>query len=466
MQREGSYKEILKIAYPLILSYASMTIMYFVDRLFLSWYSPASIAAVGAASVASFTITCFFLGVAVYTNTLVAQYFGANKGKECSISTWQGIIFCIVSFPLILIFVPLGPYIFKLAGHTDELIKLEVVYYSVLLYGGCLVPLGTAIASFFTGRGITIIPMIANIIGGVVNIILNYCLIFGKFGFPELGVLGAGIGTVVGMGTIAIILFFIFINKTNRINFNTLKSIGFDLEIFKKLIKYGVPAGIQFFLDIIAFSIFILVIGNLGKLELAITNIIIALDMLIFLPIIGLGIATSTLVGQYIGAGKPSVGTTVAYKSLIIGFAYCFLLGIILVLFPENVLLIFKSHDGDAVTFYKMLEYGKVLIKILLVFMIADASSIIFNYALKGAGDTHFTMWAQAILAFVFFIPSTLVSVIVYKNLTWAWIFATIYLSVTAITFFIRFKRGKWKEIKMIEKTSPKPVPVDTRIAK
>ncbi len=111
----GGYREVLTLSYPLIMSTASMTIMHFVDRVFLSRYAKEAIAAAVPAGITSFTIICLFMGISGYTNAIVAQYYGAKEYEKCSLATWQGIIFSIFSYLAIILFIPLGPVIFNWA---------------------------------------------------------------------------------------------------------------------------------------------------------------------------------------------------------------------------------------------------------------------------------------------------------------------------------------------------------------
>ena len=447
----GGYREVLTISYPLIMSTASMTIMHFVDRVFLSRYAKEAIAAAVPAGITSFTIICLFMGISGYTNAIVAQHYGAREYKNCSLATWQGIIFSLASYLAILLFIPLGPTIFTWAGHGAELRALEVSYYTILMWGGLFVPLHSAVASFFTGRGDTKTTMVASIIGNGFNVVLDYGLIFGRLGLPEMGIKGAALATVISSVIPVAILFALFLNRRNHQQYQSRATIRFDRELFMRLLKFGSPAGIQFTLDIGAFTLFIMLVGRIGKIELAVTNIALSINMLAFLPMIGISIATTTLVGQYIGKEDISSAERSAYSSLKIALLYMGGMGLLFILFPEQLLSIFRNRKEGIEDFTVIFTYGRQILIMVAIYSIFDAMNIIFSGALKGAGDTRFAMWAAIIVAWMFFVPPVYVIIEVLERgvlLAWGW--ATVYIILIGIVFCWRFRKGKWKEIDLL----------------
>jgi len=449
------------------MSTASMTIMHFVDRVFLARYAKEAIAAAVPAGITSFTIICLFMGISGYTNAIVAQHYGAKKYEKCSLATWQGIIFSLVSYPAILLFIPLGPAIFRWAGHSIEVRALEVSYYTILMWGGLFVPLQSAVSSFFTGRGDTKTTMIANIIGNVFNVVLDYGLIFGRLGLPEMGIKGAALATVISSVIPVAILLFIFLYRYHHL-YQSRATIRFDKELFMKLLKYGSPAGVQFTLDIGAFTLFIMLVGRIGEMELAVSNIALSINMLAFLPMIGISIATTTLVGQYIGKEDIKSAEKSTYSSLKIAFLYMGSMGLIFILFPEQLLSIFKSRKEEIENFAFIITHGRQILILIALYSIFDAMNIIFSGALKGAGDTRFTMWAAIIVAWIFFVPPVYVIIEILKEgvlLAWGW--ATLYIILIGSVFCWRFRTGKWKKIDLLgrkERTASIPPVIDEHL--
>jgi MATE family multidrug resistance protein len=460
----GSCREILTIAYPLILSTASMTVMHFVDRMFLSWYSQKAIAAATPAGITAFTIVCFFMGVSQYTTTIVAQYFGAKNNTACGTATWQGIFFSLASYGAIVLFIPLGPAIFRWGGHSPELVTLEVTYFSILMWGGGLVPLQSALASFFTGRGDTKTTMIAHVAGNGLNVLLDYGLIFGKWGLPEMGLPGAALATVLASIVPVVILACLFLRAENNRRFAT-RRVHFDAPLFRKLLRYGVPAGFQFFLDIGCFTLFVILVGRLGELELAVTNIALTIDMLAFMPVIGISIATSTLVGQAMGRREPDIAEKTTYSSLILSLVYMGSMALIFILFPAQLLSIFKPRGHEGADFSIVLHYGRYLLIMVAIYSVFDALAMAFSAGLKGAGDTRFVMWSAVIAGWTLFVPPVYLTVSVFEGgLILAWTWATLYIVTLGVVYWWRFRKGRWKTIDMIgedqEAARVHPLPV------
>ena len=235
-----------------------------------------------------------------------------------------------------------------------------------------------------------------------------------------------------------------------------------------KLLKYGCPAGIQFTLDIGAFTLFIMLVGRIGDMELAVSNIALSINMLAFLPMIGISIATTTLVGQYIGRKDIRSAEKSTYSSLKIALLYMGSMGLLFVLFPEQLLSIFRSRKEEIENFSVIVAYGRRILILIAIYSIFDAMNIIFSGALKGAGDTRFTMWAAIVVAWIFFVPPVFMIIEVFKGgvmLAWGW--ATLYIIMIGTVFCWRFRKGKWKEIDLLgqrRRTASIPTLVDEHL--
>ena len=338
----GGYGEVLRVAIPLILSTASLTLMLFFDRMFLSWYGQSSVAAATPGGITWFTICSFFLGTGAYVNTIVAQHYGAGDKPACARAVWQGIIFSLMSAPFMLASVPLGYGVLEWAGHGPELLALEKSYFTMLMIGGVALPLNAALSSFFSGRGHTRIVMWGNFIGNGANIVLDYILIFGKFGFPEMGIEGAGLASAITGFFPPIFWAFFFLSRQNRHEYRTREELKWDPKLFYMLLRYGLPSGIRFSLDVASFTVFSLLIGRYGELELAATNIVLSIEILAFLPMQGTAIATGTLVGNYIGKGELHHAEKSVYSALKLAMAYSVLFASTFIVAPELFLSLFQ----------------------------------------------------------------------------------------------------------------------------
>lgn len=447
----GGYREVLDVAVPLILSTAALTINLFVDRMFLAWYGPTEVAAATPGGITYFTICSLFLGISQYVNTIVAQYHGAGDRAACSRAVWQGVIFSVCAAPLILAMIPLGLAVIAWSGHEPAVAALERDYFVILMFGGGLLPLNAALSSFFSGRGRTRVVMWGNVAGNSVNLVLAYLLIFGKLGFPEMGIRGAGLATAVSGIVPGAIWAVLFTSARNREQYETVKAFGWDRKVFVMLLRFGVPSGVQFSLDVGAFTLFVLLIGRLGAINLAISNIVLSIEMLSFLPMVGMSIATATLVGKYVGRGRPSLAERSVYSALKLGLGYMVFMAVLFVAIPERFLELFRAEGNAGAQFDVIVDRGTVILRLVAVYTLFDTLFIVFSGALRGAGDTRFAMWTQILCAWVLFVPPVYVILeLLGRGLEEAWCWAVVYVIVLGMVFWLRFRSGSWRRIDMI----------------
>lgn len=456
--RPNGYGEVLRISLPLVISMGSYTVMLFTDRLFLGRYSLDALAAATPSGLLAFMFLCFFSGVVGLTNTFVAQYIGANAPRRVGSALWQAIYFALGAGAVLAALAPVGDPIFRLAGHAPEIRRLEAIYFSILMLGSLFPLLSTGIESFYSGRGLTRTIMAINLIGMTVNVPLNYALINGRLGLPELGIAGSAIATVASNALVLALFIGTIFRKKNEAAFGVRSQWAFDRGLFARLLKFGVPAGLQFFVDMFTFSFFILMIGRLGRDELAATNLAFALNSLCFMPMIGFSIALSTLVGQAIGRGRPEDGVTATRSALHLTNAYMWTVAAIFVLWPIPLCNIFQSAGQDPAEFAAVRKMAVVLLRFVALYSIFDALNIIYSGTLKGAGDTKFIGWTVLVLGLLVIVAPVYLAVVKFHaGLFTAWSFATAYVCLLALIFYARYRLGRWKTMRVIEPPGPLP---------
>ena len=447
----GGYREVLHLAVPMILSFGSWSLMHFVDRTFLAWYDRNALAAALPAGMLSFTMGTFFLGTAGYVNTFVAQYVGAGRPHRVGASVWQGIHFSVVSGLLLMGLIPVAPSIFDWVGHEQAVRVGETVYFQVLCIGWIPMLTMPVVSSFFSGRGDTRTVMWVNVLAAATNIVLDYVLIFGHFGFPEMGIAGAAWATVLAHSLGVVILLGLFLRRCHREAFNTLGAWGVDVPLLKRMMRFGAPNGVQFFVELSGFTVFILVVGRLGIVELAATNVAFNINTLAFMPMLGLGGAVSTLVGQYLGRDDPEKAERATWSAVHISMTYMCTIAAAYVLIPRIFLAPYELY-AEPDLFEPVAAYTIVLLRFVALYSMLDGVYIVFSAAVKGAGDTRFVMWVTILVSFSVMILPIWVGIAVYgMGLYAAWCFASAYLIILAVCFYVRFRGGKWKSMRVIE---------------
>ena len=208
----GGFREILQIAVPLIMSTGAHGLQMFTDRAFLSRYEPIAMSAAMQAGMIAFTVVSLFQGTIGYVNTFVAQYDGSKQYHRIGHAVCQGVFIAILAAVVMLCLIPFSASFFSLIGHEPALQKYETSYFNIICFNAAPSLIARAISSFFTGRGRTKLVMYITLSYTALNVLLDYCMIFGKFGCPQMGVPGAAWATVISsvIGMMLFIYFYFF----------------------------------------------------------------------------------------------------------------------------------------------------------------------------------------------------------------------------------------------------------------
>ncbi|MBN1787456.1 MAG: MATE family efflux transporter [Sedimentisphaerales bacterium] len=454
----GGFGEVFTIAFPLILSTSAFTLQLFIDRVFLMWYDRDAMSAAMLGGILNFVAFSFFMGTANYVNTFVSQYDGAGRAERIGPAVWQSLYFSAAA-GLIMVFVSLfGEPLMDIVGHDAAVRVYEVKYFRILAAWAMPGLFTVSLSCFYTGRGRTMVVMWVNIVRTCVNITMDYILIFGKLGMPEMGISGAAIATISSGMVSTMIYVFLFLAEKNRSRYET-SSCRFDRDLFKRLMRFGLPNGTQFMLEMLGFALFIVLIGRIDSTALAATSMACNINLLSFLPMIGFGIATSTLVGRALGKNDPALAQKSTFSASIMTFGYMSVVAVCYFFVPDVFMLPYK-FGADAAQF----EVLKPLVSKLLIFVafycLFDTGNIIFSAAIKGAGDTRFVMITSVVLNWTMVVVPTYLAVRFLDGrarLYGAWTAFTLYVCALSVIFFLRFLGGKWKSMRVIEKAPVLP---------
>lgn len=449
-RQPDSYRGIMAVSLPIIAGMAGRTIMMFCDRLFLAQHSQLELQAALPAGILSFTLLCVVFGTVGYAGTFVSQYFGAGDRDGCSRSLAQALYLTLFSLPVLVGLTFPGLALLNLSGHQPEVLKLERTYFTILMLSSAGPVFTTAAASFWNGRGKTIPAMAAVLTGAGVNIILDYLMIFGRMGFPEMGIRGAAIATAISSFIPGIILTVAAYTGRTARYYRTRENFRFSRALSGRIIRFGLPSGLQIFMDVSSFTVFIFIAGRLGAVDFTANNIAFSVNNLAFNPLLGFSFATTVIVGRCIGMGNPDLAVRATRRTLLISLCYFVPLAVSFVLFPGFYIRLFFSPDS-ACTVAELSSTAVKLLAIVAVWGVFDAVSLMYSGALRGAGDTRFVVIASGVLAWFFWIPGVLYLYYVrHSGIVSLWLFTSIYVAVFAIVFFLRFRKGVWRRIDLL----------------
>lgn len=454
-QKTCGMPHVLKVAFPLIMASAGHALNLFCDRMMLGRYSAEAVAAAMPSGLTNFTISCFFIGTVGYVNSFVAQYTGAGQRSRVGDSIWQAVLIALIGGLFMASGYFWGGWLMTLFGHTDAVLQQEIVYFKLLSLFAWVPLLIGAFGAFWSGRGLTLTIMIVNFVMVGSNIPFNYAFIYGNWGAPELGIRGAAYGTILsGLIGLVVYLFLIF-RKANREVYGTWPP-RVEFGLFKRILRYGAPNGVQLLLELSSFNIFIILLGNVGadaiekmRIQEA-TTIAFSLNSIAFIPMLGLGQTISILVGQSVGAGLPAAAKRAVANGRFLVMTYMTIMTIIFAFCPGPLLSLFV-RSGDLAQVPTM-ELARTFVLFIAMFTFCDGVQMLYVSAIKGAGDTAFAMWGSAILSWVIWIIPSLIAMKFHAPVNFYWGVLVFYTFFIALVFYLRFRQGKWRKMCVIER--------------
>jgi multidrug resistance protein, MATE family len=445
--KPGSVQELMHIALPMMVSSACETVMMFIDRLFLSHLSVDHMSASMGGGITQFMMLSFFFGVVGYSSPLVAQYCGSNQKHKCSAVTVQTVMFAFMAYPVLLMLIPVGAMMFSGIGLPPKQLALQHSYYSILMWGSLPALLRNALSAFHSGVGHTRPVMRAALAALVVNTIVNYVLIFGNWGAPALGIEGAAYGTILGSSVAVVLLVINYFGPAMRAQYQTHRIRFLQWEYIKKLLRYGSPSGLEFLLGILAFNLVVLIFHSYGGSVSAAVTIAFNWDMVSFIPMLGINIGVGSLVGKYMGMRRPRYAHNSTMAGLRITMIYSLIVLVVFLGFTHELVSVFLSTVQDDGQTYDLAVF---MVRMVSIYLLADALFSVFTGALKGAGDTMAVMLISTLWHWGF----AIVTWILVKHAQWSpyhsWTVLVFMVCAMGLSLYLRYRQGKWMRLQVV----------------
>ncbi len=445
-------KTLLSIAWPLIIANSFWNLQLTIDRIFLGAYSTESLGAAMTVMGVFWVPMALLQQTASYVTTFVAQYFGAQKKSQIGSSVWQAFYVSIVGGVAFLGLNFFTDDFFQLVGHSPVVQDLEVKYFNALGYSALPIALMGAISGFFTGLGQTKKVIGINFVALLFNVIFDYLFIFGNFDFPALGIAGAGYATSLSSYCGVIYGCYLIFNQKYETEYAIRSSRGVNFDLLKQFLKYGLPSGMQWALEGLAFTVFLILMGRVpnGESALASSSIAVTIMMLAILPSLGVAQAVLTLVGQKLGEKKPDQAEDYAWDGVKVSALYISLMGLSFYLVPEFYLSWFKN-DQNFLLWEQVSKLTPEILKIVAIFVLFDSIYLNISFALKGAGDTRFVSLVALIIPWPFMVLPAYLFMAHENAVIISWRFVILYCLLVAGIIAWRFTQGKWKQMSVIE---------------
>ena len=441
--------ELLRLALPMVVSQGTFAVMIFTDRYFMSQIDPAHMAAALGGGVASFFSFCFFVGLFSYANALAAQYLGAGETGKCAKVVTQGVIMTAMSAPFLTLITFLVAGIFEGMGHEPEQVELERTYYLILMSGVLVTLVKVVISSYFAGIGRTYVVMICDVFGLLINVPLSYVMVFGKLGLPALGIVGAGVSTVIAT-VLALLLFLTYyFAREHRESFAVMRSFALDMKILRRFWRLGFPSGLELFLNVAAFNLFLLMFQSYGITQGAAAAIVFNWDILSFIPMIGLNVAVISLIGRFVGARDMARANEVMAAAFAFALAYGAVLATAYITFRYPLVEVFAPPSGD---FSAIRELSAYMMIGLSSYVLADAVVLVSGGVLRGAGDTRWLMVASVSLHWAMLVAQYFIIRVFGFSPKVSWLAFVAMILAIAVVYAMRLKSGRWRDPEALER--------------
>lgn len=436
--------QILKIASPAIAGLSTQMLVSVVDAAMVGRLDEVALAAMGVGFLAIWVITSFFSNLSAGTQALVSRRFGEANRRACAIVLNNSLIMAFVLGSLLGYIGWQFSYEIAYPFSSNREVARECASYLEWRFVGMPFFLVTvAYRGFFFGVGNTRIFMYSAILVNVSNIILNIALIYGTWGFPRMELAGAALATTIATAAGSLLFFLASLQRRFRIGYMFFHEWKIRFDIIKAIIRISLPVSFQYLFILFGFLTFLAIIGTLGTVQQAASQVVITAILIGFLPVQGFGIAASTLVGQNLGNGNHHLAEKYGFESARLGFYFMAAIGIIFVLIPEQVL--FLITDNKVV-----IETARIPLRIVGASQAFYAIGIVLATALQGAGATLFVMFADIFCNWIIFIPlAYFFGIFLGGGIVGAWLSLPFYLILYSALMVWRFKHGAWKSVKV-----------------
>jgi MATE family multidrug resistance protein len=338
----------------------------------------------------------------------------------------------------------------------------QKIYFDLLLFGSFLPLFKGCLASFFSGIGRTSVIMTASCVAMLVSAAADYVLIFGHFGAPALGIRGAAFGALIGSASALAVLAVAYFRKQNRREFYVSRSLRFDFPTAKKLLRYGSPTGLEMWSGLMAFNALILLFHSLGPVTATASTIMINWDMVSYVPLIGFEIAIISMVGRYMGAGKPELAHRSVLSGMKLGQIYSMVI-LVLFLFLPYTLVDWFRPSGASEVYQQSIPTAVVMLRLAAIYVLINAGFVVFVGALRGAGDTFWAMSMGITVHWVMVVALALALHLWHFSPEMGWgLVVGIFVLFFGIVY-LRYRGGKWRSIRLVEPEPPiseRPMPV------
>ena len=431
-------RRVIDLAGPALVEMLLVTLVGMADMIMVGRIGPAAIAAVGLTNQPVFFATAVFMALNVGTTAVIARAIGAGEKLVANNALRQSFMLTtIMGIGVSVLGLAFARDVMVLMGAEEDVIPLGVAYMQIVAAGAIFMLLTMSVAAALRGAGDTKTPMKVNTFCNILNVIGNYLLIYGKLGFPRMGVAGAALSTSISRA-IAFVLIMRAVTG-GRFILHLTGPARFDFPLIRRIVNIGIPAAIEQLTLRGGQLAYLRIVAGFGTAVVASHQIAMNILSLSFMPGQAFAVAATTLVGQGLGARRPDLAEKGALETRRIGMMVSGFMAFIFILFGRYIAMLY-SNDPTVVA------KTAVVLRIIGLVQPAQSTQFILAGGLRGAGDTKWPLYSTAIGIWGFRVAlGYVLAVVLDMELVGAWIAMAVDQIVRSAIIMFRFRSGKWK---------------------
>jgi putative MATE family efflux protein len=439
------YRDVVRIAWPSFIEFTLTQLTSMVDMMMVGQLGPWAIAAVGLTNQPKFLMGTMFMAMNVGATALIARAKGAGDQKRANLILRQAILLTAVlsAAASVLGFIYAEPLIKFMGAADEQTLAGGTIYLQIQMVGMVVFALTSTFTAALRGVGNSRIAMTYNLIANLVNVVFNYCLIFGHFGFPRLEVAGASLATVIGQTAAFIMALAVVLRGKQYIHLQLREGFRPHFEAIKGIINIGIPAMIEQLVMRAGMIIYVKTVASLGTVAYATHQIGMNIQAMSFMNGQAFAVSATSLVGQSLGKKRPDMAQAYARRTRQLGMSVSIVLGLTFFFLGRSIVSLYTNEA-------EVIAMGAQILQLVALVQPFQSSQFILAGALRGAGDTR----ATAIITFltVLLVRPTL-AIVSINFLGWglmgAWIALVADQVLRSTLVLLRYNSGKWKSIRV-----------------
>jgi MATE family multidrug resistance protein len=428
-----------------MLGSAAQNVVALSDSVFLYHLSEVDFASIGFVGVFYLIVAAIGFGFSKGGQILIARRMGEGSYPEVSRTFYAMLYFELLMAIGMFLFMQYGcAWLFKLFVRSDLVFQKSMEYLHYRSWGVFFSYVGVALIALYTGIARPMFILVSTAVLAISNIILNYLLIFGHFGFPAMGIAGAGLASTLSeILAFAVFVVYMVLDKKNRL-FHLGRLPSIDWTLIRLQLRISSPIIAQAFVGLGSWFIFFGIVENLGERELAISNLVRMVYLILSIPVWGFASGINTLVSHFIGARKRQAVLPIVWKTSKISWLSTMLLSLPVVLFPEQLLYpLLGSSDMSLIR-----DSQPILYVLLLILSLFALGGVYFN-GLAGTGATFFGLKLQSVCVLLYLAYIYIVVEWTKGGLLWAWSAEVFYWVIVLGVSMWYLASNRWHKLRM-----------------